>query len=244
MSKLTIILPCAGEGKRLGLPFSKELFSFEHGKCLIDYTFDLFSNYNREDIHFVITINEDKTDLFKYLSKYKTKFNISFTFFNPQEIDVPGSIKSAKHLFGENNLVLLPDTILKLKQQDIVTIICNELKSTNFLFLFKRETSNSVLKTKGALLVNTNSIVKDYEDKPSENIERFNAYWCAFAFKRDTFDTYINTIEKFYIQTYKKPQIKYTSLYNVKALEIEDYVDLGTWEEIYRKIDLYKVINC
>ena len=107
MSNLTVILPCAGEGTRLSLPYPKEVHSIEKNKSLIDYSFDLFSNYGRRDVEFVITLNENKTELVKYLSRYKSRFNISFTFFNPAETEYTGSIKSAKHLFGEKNLVLL-----------------------------------------------------------------------------------------------------------------------------------------
>ena len=65
---------------------------------------------------FVVVISEEKTEIFRYLSKYKAKFNISFTYQKPQELEYTGAIKSASHLFGENNLVLLPDTILKLQK--------------------------------------------------------------------------------------------------------------------------------
>ena len=83
MSLLTVILPCAGEGTRLSLPYPKEIHSIEKNKSLIDYSFDLFANYGRRDVEFVITLNENKTDILKYLSRYKSRFNISFTFFNP-----------------------------------------------------------------------------------------------------------------------------------------------------------------
>lgn len=35
MSRLTVILPCAGEGSRLSLPYSKEVFSIE--KKMVDF---------------------------------------------------------------------------------------------------------------------------------------------------------------------------------------------------------------
>ena len=115
---ITVILPCAGEGTRLSLPYPKEIHSIEKNKSLIDYSFDLFSNYGRRDVQFIVTLTEDKTDIIRYLSRYKSRFNISFTFFNPKETEYTGSIKSAKHLFGEKNIVLLPDTYLKLKESD------------------------------------------------------------------------------------------------------------------------------
>ena len=142
-----------------------------------------FSNYGRRDVEFVITLNENKTELVKYLSRYKSRYNISFTFFNPAETEYTGSIKSAKHLFGEKNLVLLPDTFMKLKSsQDIVNLVSDSLNETGFTFFFKREIDNDMLKTKGSLWIDENNLVQEYEDKPQEDINRFNAFWTAFAF--------------------------------------------------------------
>jgi NDP-sugar pyrophosphorylase family protein len=233
MKKITVIIPCAGKGTRLGLPFSKELFSIERNKCLIDYTFDLFTSYKREEVHFVVTINETKTDIIKYLSKYKHKFNISFTFLNPHESELPGSIWSAKHLFGEYNLVLLPDTIIQLKHgADIIDIVHKNLELTYLSFFYKNETSHEILKGGGALHV-INNEVRDYEDKPQTNISRFNAHWCGLAFKQEAFDTFFNTFKCFYESGCNLPCIAETIIYKAKAIEVDSYSDLGTWENIY-----------
>ena len=236
MSDLTVILPCAGEGTRLSLPYPKEIHSIEKNKSLIDYSFDLFSNYGRRDVQFVITLNENKTELVKYLSRYKSRFDISFTFFNPAETEYTGSIKSAKHLFGEKNLVLLPDTFLKMKSsQDIVNLVSDSLNETGFTFFYKKENDHGMLRTKGSLSIDENNLVQEYEDKPQENLDNFNAFWTAFAFRKRVFDNCIEFMEK---STLKHRllvgEIKNTPIYKSKAIEVEDYVDLGTWEQIYK----------
>lgn len=238
MSNLTVILPCAGEGTRLSLPYPKEIHSIEKNKSLIDYSFDLFSNYGRKDVQFVVTINENKTELVKYLSRYKTRFNISFTFFNPLETEYTGSIKSAKHLFGEKNLVLLPDTFMKLKSSnDIVKLVSDSLNETGFTFFFKRENDKNMLKTKGSLLIDSDNLVQEYEDKPQENIERFNAFWTSFAFRKRVFDSCIEFMEKSTLNhRLLVDEIKNTSIYKSKAIEVDEYIDLGTWDQIYRFI--------
>ena len=40
-----------------------------------------------------------------------------------------------------------------------------------------REIDNDILKTKGSLWIDENNLVQEYEDKPQENINRFNAFW-------------------------------------------------------------------
>lgn len=239
MSKLTVILPCAGEGSRLSLPYSKEIFSLEKNKCLIDYSFELFKNYGRKDVEFVIVINEKKLDLVKYLSKYKDRFNISFTFFNPNEVEYTGSIKSAKHLFGDKNLVLLPDTFLKMKShEDIIDIICNSLFETGFTFFYKKETNPNMLKTKGSLSISDDEFVLDYVDKPEIDLQNYNAFWTAFAFKKRVFDICIEFMEKSTLRhKVLVDEIQNTPIYKSKAIEVNDYIDLGTWPEIYKFIN-------
>jgi dTDP-glucose pyrophosphorylase len=238
MSNLTVILPCAGEGSRLSLPYPKEIYSIQKNKCLIDYTFDLFSNYGRRDVQFVITLNENKTEIVKYLSRYKDRFNISFTYFNPIETEYTGSIKSAKHLFGEKNIVLLPDTFVKMKtSEDIVEMVNNSLNETGFTFFYKRENFPDMLKTKGALVISDDNQVLDYEDKPQENLDRFNAFWCAFSFRKRVFDSCIEFMEKSTLNhKLLVDDIKNTPIYNSKAIEVDKYIDLGTWEQIYEFI--------
>jgi dTDP-glucose pyrophosphorylase len=238
MSNLNVILPCAGEGSRLFLPYPKEIYSIQKNKCLIDYTFDLFSNYGRRDVQFVITLNENKTEIVKYLSRYKDRFNISFTYFNPIETEYTGSIKSAKHLFGEKNIVLLPDTFVKMKtSEDIVEMVNNSLNETGFTFFYKRENSPDMLKTKGALVISDDNQVLDYEDKPQENLDRFNAFWCAFSFRKRVFDSCIEFMEKSTLNhKLLVDEIKNTPIYNSKAIEVDKYIDLGTWEQIYEFI--------
>ena len=106
MTPLTVILPAAGKGTRLNLPYPKEILRLDKDQALIDHCFDFFRDYGRKDVQFVVVINENKTDIVGYLSKYKERFNISFTYQNPFEYEYTGAIKSAKHLFTEHNVIV------------------------------------------------------------------------------------------------------------------------------------------
>ena len=187
-------------------------------------------------MQFVVTLDETKTDIIKYLSKYKHKFNISFTFFNPLESELPGSLRSAEHLFGEYNLVLLPDTIIQLKQgTDIIDIVYKNLNISQLSFFYKSETSYEILKAGGALNV-IDSQVYDYVDKPQINLERFNAHWCALAFKQEIFDTFFKVFKCFYEPNCVLPCISETIIYKATAIEVDNFIDLGTWDNIYKQI--------
>jgi len=239
MSKLTIIMPAAGKGTRLNLPYPKEILRLDKEQALIDYSFDFFRDYGRKDVEFVIVVNEDKTEIVEYLSKYKDRYNVSFTYQNPNEFEYTGAIKSAKHLFGENNVILLPDTIMKLPANvDLFQAVNDSLEETGFTFFYKEETNPDMLKTKGALFVDDDNKVILYEDKPEiaiRGLKGFNAFWCSFAFKKEAFDKCIAFMEK---STLRQPvshdDIKQTSIYQSKGIKVEDYMDLGTWQEIRR----------
>ena len=193
MSKLTVIMPAAGKGTRLNLPYPKEILRLDKEQALIDYSFDFFRDYGRKDVEFVIVVNENKTEIIEYLAKYKDRYNISFTYQNPNEFEYTGAIKSAKHLFGEHNVILLPDTIMKLPPNvDLVEALEKSLTETGFTFFYKEETNPEMLKTKGALFIDNENNVSIYEDKPEEGLERFNAFWCSFAFRSRAFDESID----------------------------------------------------
>ena len=241
--KLTVILPSAGKGTRLNLPYPKEILRLDNDNALIDNCFNFFRDYGRKDIEFVVVINENKPELLTYLAKYKNRFNISFIYQNPNEKEYTGAIKSARPLFGEHNLVLLPDTLMTLQPgEDLYTLIMTALEETGFTFLYKEELDNSVLKTKGALNINAEGLVLNYVDKPEDNkLGLYNAFWCAFGFRRRTFDQCMNFMEKstLKLKTNEK-EIQSTPIYGSKAIKVKDYVDLGTWSEIRRLLLNYE----
>ena len=71
MSNLTVILPAAGKGTRLNLPYPKEILRLKIDEALIDHSFNFFRDYGRKNVEFVVIINEDKPELLSYLAKYK-----------------------------------------------------------------------------------------------------------------------------------------------------------------------------
>lgn len=237
---LTVIMPAAGKGSRLNLPHPKEIYNIDREKALIDFSFDHFKDYDRDQVQFVVIINEHKTDIVRYLAKYKDHYNITFTYQNPNELEYTGAIKSAKHLFTGANVVLLPDSILKLKDsEDLYQKIKTTLPGSGFCFFYKKETDHNMLKTKGAIY-QKDGLVTLYEDKPKQDLDRFNAYWCAFAFTANKFDQIISYMEKSTNgQAANFEDMKSTAIYNSKGIEVEDYLDLGTWDELRRFIQEY-----
>jgi len=115
--------------------------------------------------------------------------------------------------------------------------VMSSLTETGFTFLYKDETDVDLLKTKGALVVE-DGIIKSYEDKPEQDVEKYNAFWCAFAYRRRAFDQCINFMEKSTLrQRVMLDEIKETPIYNSKGIRVQDYIDLGTWPEVRRYLN-------
>ena len=89
----------------------------------------------------------------------------------------------------------------------------------DLLSSFKREIDNDMLKTKGSLWIDENNLVQEYEDKPQEDINRFNAFWTAFAFRKRVFNQCIEFMEKSTLNHRQMVgEIKNTPLYKSKAI--------------------------
>ena len=97
-----------------------------------------------------------------------------------------------------------------------------------------------MLSTKGALQME-DDVVKFYEDKPQTDFGKFNAYWCSFAFRASSFMPAMEYMEKSTLkQKFNAKQMTYTPFYNSQGIEVDDYIDLGTWSEIRRLLSEYQ----
>ena len=70
--RISIILPCAGDGKRMGLSYPKELFEIFPGVKLIDFSLNHIDFYvNRTDMHIkiIIVIKTGKEEVFEYVKR-------------------------------------------------------------------------------------------------------------------------------------------------------------------------------
>lgn len=231
--RLTVVLPCAGNAKRLGVPFSKEIFPIDQNQSLIDLTIGLFKGCTRTQVSFVVIITENKLDVVRYLSKYKSYFDITFTFFNPDYYEFPGSIQSAKHLFGDHNLILFPDSLLTLKNgESLYDLAINKFDEHASFLLCKETSDQDYMKKKGCVLINERQQIIDYEDKPLA-VEGFNAVWCGLGFSLVEADSIIHFIKS---GTLKLPGYKEcffnSKIYKSNPIVVNDYIDLGTWEDL------------
>jgi hypothetical protein len=132
---ITIVLPCAGEGKRLGLSSPKELYEIFPGTRLIDFSLkhilaaansSVNSSWNtrkcgssKDDlehknirISVAVVIQPWKLEVVAYVKKSLGEIPVKTILFDDNFQEWPGSVFSAAGAFSRNNMVLLPDSFL------------------------------------------------------------------------------------------------------------------------------------
>lgn len=233
MKKLTVILPAAGTGSRLDISHSKEILRVGEYR-LIDYTLRHFAHIEPEHLEFVVVLRRDKTDVSDYLSDTYSQYKFTYVVQQSELQEYTGAILSARHLLGENNLVVLPDTYMILENTScLYSTTLKKLEISPFVWWYQPENNGEILTRRGALQVNCNRVT-DYVDKPVDKLERFNGYWTAWGFTDTAFHSFI---DYFHSSTLGRPSNFYiTGAWGAPAVEIVRYYDLGTWPEINRFI--------
>ena len=233
---LTYILPSAGKGTRLGLPYPKEIHRVLPNSSLIDFSLN-HANKNIETTESVVIVISPGKEIVVDYVRSRVEYNsiVKKVFFNENYHDWPGSIHSAELYFGAFNVVLLPDSVLETKENEVLSEkFIKEFKSgADLVFAYLGEFDSKVLMKLGALNV-VGSEVKDFCDKPSiKDPRKFNAFWGAFGFTRSCGPKILNLMER----SVCRDEVDLASLnLKIRAFPLKSYTDLGTWPSIAKFI--------
>ncbi|HOV15618.1 MAG TPA: sugar phosphate nucleotidyltransferase [Spirochaetota bacterium] len=239
--ELTVILPCAGEGKRLGLSYPKELFEIKDNFKLIDFSLSHIKYFiNKENnltIKIVVVVNPYKISVFQYVKEKLPEIDVKYTFFNDSYYEWAGSVYSANEYFTENNFVLLPDSVIVLDNQNpfennnltLIESAYNNLQERDVVFgtIFCNEKDK--IKNLGACFVKNKKVLK-FQDKPKKNLAKFNAFWGCYGFKKTISKEIYNFLKNSIKHKYQNYEKK--TFYPFGSFDINYYCDLGTWESI------------
>jgi hypothetical protein len=250
--ELTIILPCAGDGRRLGLDTPKELFEIVPGVRLIDFSLKhILASYQKEKLKIAVVIRPWKTGVKDYVSRQLAGIPVETVFFDDNFLEWPGSVYSANNLFSNNNLVLLPDSFLGLSTnpkesavtdlngKTLVELVQDALCRYGVAFGCIKCRDAKVLANLGAVRIK-NDIVTAFQDKPplNESLAQFNGFWGCYAFKKEygkpLYDFLIHSVLHQPLSLIKQP------FYPPGVIFVEQYFDLGTWENIARFKRIFK----
>jgi hypothetical protein len=246
--ELTIILPCAGDGRRLGLNTPKELFEIVPGTRSIDFSLQhILAAPQKEKIITAVVIRPWKTEVKEYVSEQLPGIPVETVIFNDNYQEWPGSVYSAKDVFSKNNLVLLPDSFLSLSAHSnlenptidhsngktLVESTGDALSRHQVIFGCIKCMDVKVLETLGAVRME-NGIVTAFQDKPrsKEWAGQFNGYWGCYAFGKEMgkplYDFLIHSV------LHQPLPLEAQPFCPPGVIPIAEYYDLGTRENIER----------
>lgn len=247
MKRVTIILPCAGEGKRLGAKGPKELFEIYPGKKLIDYSLEHIKAFNNSDkrretdvrIAVIIVIRPGKENVFHYVSEKLPTIEVHYVMFNNYFREWPGSVYSASREFSDINIVLLPDSFIKFGADDLIysdaageTLISKaigKLQEGNVVFGVNKCSEAGKLSKLGAVRVE-NDKIKKFKDKPSEDLSSYNGFWGVYGFResvaRRLYDFLIDSVERCGEKEHLLGE------FDPEVFFLDTYHDLGTIDSV------------
>ncbi len=252
MKRVTIILPSAGDGKRLGAQCPKELFEIYPGKKIIDFSLEHIKAFHDSKIRkeldirigVVVVIKPGKESVFRYVSEQLPNIAVNYVMFNNYFREWPGSVYSANNIFTEINIVLLPDTFIKFGSNDMIylngdgdTLIskaANILEKEKVVFGVINCTDRKKLSSLGAVRV-INDKIEYFTDKPKENLNKYNGFWGIYGFRysvaEQLYEFLIDSVEKRESKEYLLAEL------DPKVFYIDSYHDLGTIESVDKFIN-------
>jgi len=237
---INYILPCAGEGSRLGLDSPKELYEVREGVKLVDYSLfhiiKSFEKKNKNELKVSVIIKPGKESVYLYV-KEKLKFlNVEKVYFKPDYIEWPGSVYSAESFFSDINIVLLPDTFLSLSKDkfniseqrfSLLELMVKNLIGYELTFGYIRTNNIKKLRNFGAMRVEDNNVIL-FKDKPKKNILNYNSFWGCYGFKKHIG----KDLYEFLVSSVTDDNAKEKIPFETSCFEIKEFYDLGTWDGI------------
>ena len=241
---MTIIIPAAGYGTRLGIWDSKELFRVSFKSRLIDYSLDhvvhgLLQGFPPGNVRVVVVIRPHKFRVLDYVRWRLPSIAVYGVRFDCRYHEWPGSIYSARRYFSEFNLVLLPDSFITLSHHHrlqsetgryLLDLTETALAEYNVVMGVKSCRDRTRLCCLGAVFVDQNGIVRACQDKPAEDFDKYNGFWGFFGF-RGSVGAAIHEFMSRSVR-HEAQEGHWRVLGPVGSIPVAAYSDLGQWHSI------------
>ena len=240
---ITFILPV----RRLGYPprssYPKEIHRLRPGVSLIDYSLSHVTADIVATEKVVIVLAPGKENVATYVeSKVPTELRLSVSISIASILNGLEAFIPPKMHFGDRNVALLPDSVLTMKSQELLSERYSEAfdEGADLVFAYVGESNRQNLASLGALYKENSSVVH-FCDKPAENDPtEFNAFWASFGFR----GKYGAKILDFMMRSIARQKVDLNTLgLKVMAFAVESYVDLGTWPSIARFTDARNLLD-
>lgn len=248
--RITFILPCAGSGRRLGYEGHKELFPILPDVRLIDFSLEHIREVRRWvsehpswELRVAVVIQPWKSEVSDYVAGSLPGIKVVSVMFDHALHEWPGSVHSARNLYGDINLVLLPDSRLSLSPEEmtrdmqgksLIERVIETMQNRDVVFGYVQCGDPSVLQRLGALHViqedADSGIIDRFQDKPDEDFASYNGYWCCYAFRAAAGEPLYSFLHRSVM--HEPANILEEGFHPASAFPVYGYLDLGTRQAV------------
>lgn len=226
---VTIIIPCAGNGSRLGLPFPKELAPLGPGRVLIDSCLDLAEKAaENSDIRILLMDDGLRGQTEYYIRDRLPDIPLARVRQGRTAFGMTDGIIGLRPWFSVANVVLLPDAIYE-SGEDSITRIAKKAMGYGFCFgAVKTEDARNL----GALKTSQEHVVL-YQDKPHDS-STFDAAWTILGFSRG--GAGMDALKQVRASASQGILISDPPVRHAPVVWIDGYRDCGTWESYLAEV--------
>lgn len=231
--EVTVILPCAGTGSRLGLPFPKELAPLGPGRVVIDSCLDLIWALPPDFCRVLVMDDGNRGHTVSHIKKRLPGVPVARAEQDARAGNLPDAVLYLEPWFSAVNILMLPDVIYTANTLAVIDL-AKHVKASQFAFAAAKMEASRLAEL-GALKLSDDGTVLSYQDKPSDP-GSFHAAWGMIGFSgtRDGVDglrlVALSTAAAGGGPIAVPPVIK------SPVVMIDDFRDCGTWKHYLSEI--------
>ena len=222
-----MVLPCAGSGSRLGLPFPKELAPLGPGRLVVDSSLDLIraAAGGGADVRVLVLTDGTRQATCDYVRARLPGVPVAEVRQDPAAGDMAEGVLGVRAWFGLLNVLLLPDVAYQWAG-DPVGEVADAAKSSGFAVAAVKAAPEQV-RHLGALYVNADR-VRQFEDKPADP-DGYNAFWGMLGFTSGSFG--VDGLCLVAASAAKRrPPVTEPPVAGAPVTWLAGYRDCGTWD--------------
>lgn len=176
---VTVILPCAGGGSRLGLPFPKELAPLGPGRVVIDSCLDLIRAAGESCDPRVLLLTDGNRDLTAhYIRGRLPGVSVATVLQHAGARDMTDGVLGLEPWLGYVNALLMPDAVYSWAGNPVAEVT---VKTVGYGFaVAAAKAPPEDIRAAGALRVADDQVTA-YEDKPADP-SGYDALWGILGF--------------------------------------------------------------
>lgn len=224
---ITVVLPCAGSGSRLGLPFPKELAPLGPGRCVIDSSLDLIREASAANDVRVLLMTDGRRDLTcAYVRGKLPGVPVAEVLQDPAARDWPDAVLALGPWLGYANVLLLPDVIYTWTGDPVTELA---VKASDYGFAVAAvKAGPDQIATAGALRIDGDRIAA-LEDKPA-GPSGYDALWGMLGFSCGEFGLDALRLIAASVSREHAGPVTDPPVLHAPVTWLDGFTDCGTWD--------------